>query len=133
VGGDQRLANGFRFYLKAKQGCHIRQSRGAILCRVNVSFFGAPHAPAYAAVNYHIISLTKSLAISFAPNHIRVDAIAPGWIKTQISRSGRESPEFNARVVARLLNREWAESDDLAGTAIFLVGIVPHQWCSHPG
>jgi NAD(P)-dependent dehydrogenase (short-subunit alcohol dehydrogenase family) len=64
--------------------------------------------------------LTKSLAISFAPNHIRVDAIAPGWIKTQISRSGRESPEFNARVVARLLNREWAESDDLAGTAIFL-------------
>ena len=64
--------------------------------------------------------MTKSLAISFAADGIRVNAIAPGWIKTEISRHGRENPEFNAKVVARLPGGEWAEPEDLAGTAVFL-------------
>jgi NAD(P)-dependent dehydrogenase (short-subunit alcohol dehydrogenase family) len=85
------------------------------------SYFGAPQVPAYAAAKTAVISLTKSLAIAFAADGIRVNAIAPGWIKTEISRGGRENPEFNAKVVARIPGGEWAEPDDLAGTAIFLV------------
>ena len=67
-----------------------------------------------------ILSLTKSLAIAWAADGIRVNAIAPGWIKTEISRAGRENPDFNAKVVARLPGGEWAEPEDLAGTAVFL-------------
>ena len=84
------------------------------------SYFGAPQVPAYSAAKTAIVSLTKSLAINFAADGIRVNAIAPGWIKTEMSRGGRENPEFNAKVIARIPGREWAEPEDLAGTAIFL-------------
>lgn len=40
--------------------------------------------------------------------------------ETEISRGGRENPAFNAKVVARIPNGEWAEPHELAGTAIFL-------------
>ena len=70
-----------------------------------------------------MVSLTKSLAISFAEDGIRVNAIAPGWIKTEMTRAVRENPEyseFNNKVVARIPGGEWAEPEDLAGAAIFL-------------
>jgi NAD(P)-dependent dehydrogenase (short-subunit alcohol dehydrogenase family) len=111
--GNLRLANAFRPHLKATKGCLI--NIGSMY-----SFFGAPQVPAYAAAKTAVVSLTKSLAIAFAQDGIRVNAIAPGWIKTDISRGGRENPEFNAKVVARLPGGEWAEPEDLAGTAIFL-------------
>ena len=111
--GNLRLANAFREHLKATQGCLINIAS-------MYSYFGAPHVPAYGAAKTAIVSLTKSLAIGWAADGIRVNAIAPGWIKTEISRAGRENPEFNAKVVARLPGGEWAEPEDLAGTAIFL-------------
>jgi NAD(P)-dependent dehydrogenase (short-subunit alcohol dehydrogenase family) len=111
--GNLRLANAFRPHLKATRGCLINIAS-------MYSYFGAAHVPAYAAAKTAIVSLTKSLALAFAEDRIRVNAIAPGWIKTEISRRGRENPEFNAKVVARLPNGEWAEPEELAGTAIFL-------------
>jgi len=111
--GNLRLANAFRPHLKATRGCLI--NIGSMY-----SYFGAPQVPAYAAAKTAVVSLTKSLAIAFAADGVRVNAIAPGWIKTEISRGGRENPEFNAKVVARIPGGEWAEPDELAGTAIFL-------------
>jgi NAD(P)-dependent dehydrogenase (short-subunit alcohol dehydrogenase family) len=108
-----RFANAFRPHLKASKGCLI--NIGSMY-----SYFGAPQVPAYAAAKTAIVSLTKSLAMGFAEDGIRVNAIAPGWIKTEISRGGRENPTFNAKVVARIPGGEWAEPEDLAGTAIFL-------------
>ena len=76
--------------------------------------------PAYAAAKTAILGLTRSLALAYAEDGIRVNAIAPGWIATEISRGGRENPEFNDKVIARLPNRRWAEPEELAGTALFL-------------
>jgi NAD(P)-dependent dehydrogenase (short-subunit alcohol dehydrogenase family) len=111
--GNLRLANAFRPHLKASKGCLINIAS-------MYAYFGAAHIPAYSAAKTAIVSLTKSLAISFASDGIRVNAIAPGWIKTEISRPGRENPEFNAKVIARLPGGEWAEPEDVAGTAVFL-------------
>lgn len=111
--GNLRLANSFRPHLKASKGCLI--NIGSMY-----SYFGAPQAPAYSAAKSAVLSLTRSLAISFAADGIRVNAIAPGWINTEFSRLGRENPEFNSKVVARIPGGEWAEAEDLAGTAIFL-------------
>lgn len=116
---NMRLAFAFRPHLKASQGCLINIAS-------MYGFFGAAHAPAYSAAKTGVISLTRSLALGFAADHIRVNAIAPGWIKTEISRGGRENPEFNAKVVARLPNGEWAEPEELAGTAIFLASPAAH-------
>ena len=111
--GNLRLANAFRPHLKKTKGCLINIAS-------MYAYFGAPQVPAYSAAKTAIVSLTKSLAISFAEDGIRVNAIAPGWIKTEISRGGRENPEFNNKVVARIPGGEWAEPEDLVGTAIFL-------------
>lgn len=111
--GAMRLATAFRPHLKASGGSIIHI--GSIY-----SFFGAPHLPAYTAAKTAIVGLTRSLAHAFAEDGIRVNAIAPGWINTQISRRGRENPEFNARIMARLPAKRWADPMELAGTALFL-------------
>jgi NAD(P)-dependent dehydrogenase (short-subunit alcohol dehydrogenase family) len=77
----------------------------------------------YGAAKTGVVSLTKSLAISFAEDGIRVNAIAPGWIKTEMTRALRENlelSEFRSKVVARIPGGQWAEPEDLAGAAIFL-------------
>jgi NAD(P)-dependent dehydrogenase (short-subunit alcohol dehydrogenase family) len=51
---------------------------------------------------------------------IRVNAIAPGFIKTEMSRAGREEPEYNDKVVARIPSGERSDPEELAGAAIFL-------------
>ncbi|MBL8700981.1 MAG: SDR family oxidoreductase [Alphaproteobacteria bacterium] len=111
--GAMRLATAFRPQLKASKGCVIHI--GSVY-----SYFGAPHLPAYTAAKTAIVGLTRSLAHGFAEDGIRVNAIAPGWINTEISKRGRENPEFNAKVMARLPIKRWADPMELAGTALFL-------------
>jgi NAD(P)-dependent dehydrogenase (short-subunit alcohol dehydrogenase family) len=84
------------------------------------SFFGAAMIPGYAAAKTGIVGLTRSLALAYAEDGIRVNAIAPGWINTEISRRGREEEAFNAKVMARLPTGRWSEPEELAGTAVFL-------------
>jgi len=111
--GNLRLANVFRPHLKASKGCLINIAS-------IYSYFGSPRAPAYSAAKTAVVSLTKSLAIAFVEDGIRVNAIAPGWIKTELTRPARENPEFNNKVLARIPGGQWAEPEDLAGAAIFL-------------
>ena len=105
--GNLRLANAFRPHLKATSACLI--NIGSMY-----SYSGAPQVPAYNAAKAAVVSLTKSLAIPFAADGIRINAIAPGWIKTEISRGGHENPEFNAKVIERIPSGEWAETEDLS-------------------
>ena len=111
--GNVRLAAAFRPHLKATKGCIINIAS-------MYSYFGAPQVPAYASAKTAIIGLTKSLALAYAEDEIRVNAIAPGWIATEISRGGRDNPEFNKKLMERLPNKRWANPEELAGTAIFL-------------
>lgn len=111
--GNVRLAAAFRPHLKASRGCLINIAS-------MFSYFGAAHVPAYAAAKTGIVGLTRSLALAYVEDGIRVNAIAPGWIETEISRPGREDPAFNARLMQRLPEKRWAQPDELAGTAIFL-------------
>lgn len=111
--GNMRLATAFRAHLKATRGCII--NIGSMY-----SYFGAAMIPAYASAKTAVVGLTKSLAVAYAEDGIRVNAIAPGWIATEISRRGREDPEFNAKVMQRLPTKRWSDPDELAGTALFL-------------
>ncbi len=111
--GNVRLAAAFRPHLKQTRGCLINIAS-------MYSYFGAPQVPAYAAAKTAVVGLTRSLALAYAEDGIRVNAIAPGWIATEISRGGRENPEFNNKLLARLPSNRWAEPEELAGTALFL-------------
>jgi NAD(P)-dependent dehydrogenase (short-subunit alcohol dehydrogenase family) len=113
LGGAMRLATAFRPQLAATKGCIIHI--GSMY-----SYFGSRMIPAYASAKTAIIGLTRSLAVAYAEDEIRVNAIAPGWINTEISKGGREEPAFNAKVMDRLPIKRWAEPEELAGTAVFL-------------
>jgi NAD(P)-dependent dehydrogenase (short-subunit alcohol dehydrogenase family) len=113
LGGCIRLATAFRPRLAATKGCII--NIGSMY-----SYFGAAMIPAYASAKAGIVGLTKSLALAYVDDGIRVNAIAPGWIRTEISRIGREDPPFNEKVLARLPTHRWSEPEELAGTAVFL-------------
>lgn len=111
--GSFRLANAFKPQLAAAKGCIV--NIGSMY-----SYFGSPHAPAYGAAKAALVQLTKSLALAWAKDGIRVNAIAPGWIKTELTRGARENPEFYRKVTERLPDGQFGEPDDVAGAAVFL-------------
>lgn len=99
----------------------LAASRGAILTLASMnSFFGAPGAPGYASSKGGIVQLTKSLAIAWARDGIRVNAIAPGGIETPMTAALRGSEHASKRALDRTPMRRWGKPDDLAGAALFL-------------
>ncbi|MEO6028283.1 MAG: SDR family oxidoreductase [Candidatus Binatia bacterium] len=112
--GALRLANAFRPHLKASRGCIIQIAS-------MTSYFAAPYSPAYGAAKTGIISLTRTLAVEFAADGIRVNAIAPGWIDTPLTKMIPEQmPDVNRRILERLPSGRWNTPDELTGLAVFL-------------
>jgi NAD(P)-dependent dehydrogenase (short-subunit alcohol dehydrogenase family) len=94
---------------------------GAILNVASMfAFFGAGHAPAYAASKGGVAQLTKSLAVAYAKEGIRVNALAPGWIETAMTAVPRADPVRNAELMGRTPLGRWGTPADLAPAALFL-------------
>ena len=86
-----------------------------------MSIFGAPYAPAYSASKGGIVQLTKAMAAAWAPDHIQVNAVLPGWIDTELTiNARREVRGLHERVLARTPAGRWGGIDDLGGVAVFL-------------
>ncbi len=86
------------------------------------SLFGNDWVASYAASKGGVVQLTKSLAIAWAKDDIRVNAILPGWIRTSLTAT-YERPEHRDRhtlITSRIPRGHWGEPRDLAGTAVFL-------------
>lgn len=83
------------------------------------STFGSGLVPSYAASKGAVVQLTKSMAIELAPHNIQVNAIAPGWIETDMTKDVRDSP-MNDLILARTPANRWGQPDELAGAAVFL-------------
>ncbi len=99
----------------------LAKSKGCIVNTASVlSFFGGARVPGYSASKGGVAQLTKSLALAYAPEGIRVNAIAPGWVATPMTQALRDDPVRNAAIVARTPLGRWGEPDEIAGAAIFL-------------
>lgn len=99
----------------------LKESRGSIVNTASVlSFQGGGLVPGYAASKGGIAQLTKSLAIAYAPDGIRVNAIAPGWIETPLTAALRENAQRSEAILARTPLGRWGKPEDLAGGALFL-------------
>jgi NAD(P)-dependent dehydrogenase (short-subunit alcohol dehydrogenase family) len=85
-----------------------------------LSFFGHGLAPAYGASKGGVAQLTKSLAVGWATDKIRVNAIAPGWIVTPLTQTLQDDPARSAAIVARTPLGRWGRPEDVAGAVIFL-------------
>lgn len=93
-------------------------------CIVNVasmlSYFGSGPAPAYSASKGGIVQLTKSLAIGYAADRIRVNAVAPGWIRTDLTRELQDDAAADRRILDRTPLGRWGTPDDVAQLVAFL-------------
>ena len=78
--------------------------------------FGGPH---YSAAKAGVLGLTKAMARELAPDQVRVNAICPGFIATDIT-AGKLTPEMRAQVLAGIPMGRAGEASDVAGCALFL-------------
>ncbi len=111
--GTLRLCTAFHPQLAASHGCIINVAS-------MLSFFGSGFAPAYSASKGAIAQLTKSLAIAWANEGIRVNAIAPGWIVTPLTQPLVDSPERSQTIIDRTPLKRWGEPQDVTGAVQFL-------------
>ncbi len=99
----------------------LARSNGAIVLVGSVmSFFGGPRQPAYSASKGAIRNLTMSLGCAYATDGIRVNAVAPGWVVTNLSKGARDNPERNAHILARTPMQRWADPSEIADPVMFL-------------
>ena len=111
--GTLRLCTAFRPHLAASHGSIINVAS-------MLSFFGSGFAPAYSASKGAIAQFTKSLAIAWATESIRVNAIAPGWIVTPLTQPLVDSPERSQTIIDRTPLKRWGEPQDVTGAVQFL-------------
>ncbi|MFT3999979.1 MAG: SDR family oxidoreductase [Rhizobium sp.] len=105
--------------------CRLARSRmQAGSAMVNIasmySTFGAADRPAYAASKGAIVQLTKSLAQEYAQADIRVNAVAPGWIVTPLSRALFADEPVSAPILRRIPAGRWGAAEEVADAIVFL-------------
>jgi len=83
------------------------------------SFFGSGRVPSYSAAKGAVIQLTKSMAIELAQHNIQVNAIAPGWIETDMTDAIKELA-LNDEIMLRTPAGRWGAPDEIVGTALYL-------------
>lgn len=85
-----------------------------------IAVLGGMTVPGYAATKGGLSQLTKSMCNDLARYGIRVNAIGPGWVKTEMTEALRANPERFEAISARIPLARWADPEDLAGLAVFL-------------
>ena len=116
---DVNVSGGMRVSSAARP--LLAKSKGAIVFIGSVmSYFGGPKQPAYSASKGAIRNLTMSLAAAYAVDGIRVNAVAPGWVMTQLSKGAREDPTRNAGIMSRTPIGRWADPAEIADPILFL-------------
>ena len=79
-----------------------------------------PAQGVYAMTKAAVISMTKTLAAELGSEGIRVNAIAPGLVRTRFAQALTETPEFRDAILERAAIKRVGEPDDIAGAAVFL-------------
>ena len=99
----------------------LAQTKGSI---VNIASMNAtlalPRIPAYCASKGGVVMLTKALALAWADEGIRVNAVAPGYVETAINAAGRTDRAHYQRIADRTAFKRWAQPEEIAGAVVFL-------------
>jgi NAD(P)-dependent dehydrogenase (short-subunit alcohol dehydrogenase family) len=100
----------------------LADTGGAIVNTASMlSTFGGPMVPAYSASKGGVAQLTKALAGRWADDGIRVNAIAPGWIETEMTQGLREDPARTEGIMARTPMKRWGKPDEVGALVHWLL------------
>jgi NAD(P)-dependent dehydrogenase (short-subunit alcohol dehydrogenase family) len=113
LSGTMRLCAAARERLKASGGSIVNTAS-------MLSFFGGGLVPAYSASKGGVAQLTKSLAIAYAADGIRVNAVAPGWIVTPLTQALQEDEARSQPILDRTPMKRWGTPEDVAQVVAFL-------------
>lgn len=110
------------FRLSQLAGRHMIERGGGKILNIAslLSFQGGITVPAYAASKGGVAQLTKALANEWAAKNINVNAIAPGYMRTDNTKALQENETRNRQILERIPAGRWGEPSDLAGAAVFL-------------
>ena len=99
----------------------LKQKKGKIINVASLlSFQGGIIVPSYAASKSAVAGLTKALANEWAPLGINVNAIAPGYMATEMTEALQKSAERAPTILARIPAGRWGTPEDMKGLAVFL-------------
>jgi NAD(P)-dependent dehydrogenase (short-subunit alcohol dehydrogenase family) len=102
----------------------IAGQRGGVVINVSsvAGLIGLPRMSAYCAAKGAIISLTRAMAVDFAPHGIRVNCIAPGTTMTPLGKRliANDTPEMLERRLSRYLLRRFGQPEEIARAVLFL-------------
>jgi NAD(P)-dependent dehydrogenase (short-subunit alcohol dehydrogenase family) len=100
----------------------LAEGGGAIVNTASMlSTFGGPLVPAYSASKGGVAQLTKALAGRWAEDGIRVNAIAPGWIETEMTQGLRDDPDRTAGIMARTPMKRWGKPSEIGALVHWLL------------
>lgn len=100
----------------------MEEKRGGKIINIAsmLTFQGGIRVPSYTASKSGVGGLTKALANEWAPHGINVNAIAPGYFKTNNTEALQKDEKRNAEILGRIPSGRWGKPSDLGGAVIFL-------------
>ena len=120
----------------------IKQKRGKI---INISsilgIVADKQVLPYAVAKGGVLQMTKALALEWAKHNIQVNAICPGYVKTEMNAADLESDKIGSHLLGKIAMRRFGEVDEIAGAAIFLASeasnymtgqqiVIDGGWCA---
>jgi NAD(P)-dependent dehydrogenase (short-subunit alcohol dehydrogenase family) len=128
---DQMRLSGFEKYFGITYTGAVYTTRSAattLLERggsvINVTsvaaYIASPGLTYYASAKAALVSFTRTLALEWAAHGVRVNAIAPGWIETEMNAVARRDPGFHQTILNQIPLGRWGTPEDVANVALFL-------------
>ena len=109
-------------HLTQAVGRHMLERRsGSVINVASVAGLkGTPELVPYGASKAAVISITKSLALEWGPSGVRVNALCPGWTKTDLNAPLWQDEALAAHMVSTTGMKRWAEAEEMVGPTLFL-------------
>ncbi len=101
---------------------YMAKSGGGAICNMAsmLAHYGSKNLLPYAASKGGVVQVTKCLAVDWAEQHIRVNAVSPGYIETPLSSGATRDPAFNERILSRTPQRRYGKPEEVANAIYFL-------------